>query len=98
MPVEISAEDIVRLGLAGEEELRSERKSVVRRLEREGIIKNYRNSTQLFMLEQQSDGSCIYLNSDRLCDVYDKRPGVCREFPRIGPRPGFCPSAPKSLA
>ncbi len=97
MPVEITSDDVARLGLAGEEELRSERKSVVRRLTKEKILKSYRSSTQLFMLESQTDGSCIYLDSNRLCKVYDKRPGVCREFPRIGPRPGYCPSAPKRL-
>lgn len=98
MPVEVTAEDLIRLGLAGEEELSSERKRVVRRLTQEGILKSYRSSSQLFMFEQQTDGSCIYLDSNRLCKVYDKRPGVCREFPRIGPRPGFCPAAPKRQA
>ncbi len=93
MPVEIRADDLVRLGLIGEDELRASPKKIFKRLAREGVLKSYRASTGLFMLVQRSNGDCIFLGADRLCTVYERRPGVCREFPKIGPRPGFCPAS-----
>jgi len=97
MPVEIVAEDLLRLGLIGEDELRGSPKKIFKRLSKEGILKSYRGSTGLFMLVQKSNDDCIFLGEDRLCTVYEKRPGVCREFPSIGPRPGFCPSRKRKL-
>jgi uncharacterized protein len=41
---------------------------------------------------QRHGRDCIYLGADRRCTVYEKRPEVCRQFPRIGPRPGWCPA------
>ncbi len=96
MPVEIKSEDLVRLGLADPEEVRLQPKKVFKRLAREGILKSFRASTGLFMLEQRSNGDCVYLNDQRLCTVYANRPDVCRQFPNVGPRPGFCPSNKKT--
>jgi Fe-S-cluster containining protein len=98
MPVEVKAEDLLRLGLIGEDEVRASPKKVFNRLAKQGILKSFRASTGLFMLVQKSNDDCIFLGPDRLCTVYDKRPGVCREFPSIGPRPGFCPKNKKSLS
>jgi Fe-S-cluster containining protein len=65
-------------------------------LMKEGIISSYRQGTELFMLTQKHGRDCYFLDSKtRLCTVYDKRPGVCRDFPSIGPRPSFCPCTPK---
>ena len=111
MPVEVTAEDLIRLGLTGPEEIEDSPKRVAERLRRQGIIKNYREKSGLFMLEQkapkahnalkgsmQSGGNdCIFLDSEsRLCSVYEKRPQVCRDFPeRRGLRPGACPAIRK---
>ncbi|MEZ0392612.1 MAG: YkgJ family cysteine cluster protein [Pseudobdellovibrionaceae bacterium] len=93
MPVEIKAEDLVRLELASEDELSASPKKVAKRLIKEGILASYRESTGNFMLTQKSNDDCYYLDlHTRLCKVYDKRPGVCRKFPEIGPKPGFCPA------
>jgi len=91
MPVEVKAEDLFRLGLIAEDELRGSPKKIFKRLSRQGILKSFRAATGLFMLVQKSNDDCVFLGENRLCSVYDKRPGVCREFPSIGPRPGFCP-------
>lgn len=92
MPVEIKAEDLVRLGLATEDELSISAKKVAKRLMKEGVISSYRDGTGNFMLTQKANDDCYFLDlKTRLCTVYEKRPGVCREFPSIGPRPGFCP-------
>lgn len=93
MPVEIKAEDIVRLGLASEDELSRSSKKVAKRLIKEGVISSYREGTGNFMLTQKANEDCYFLDlKTRLCSVYEKRPGVCRKFPEIGPKPGFCPA------
>jgi Fe-S-cluster containining protein len=96
MPVEIKGEDLVRLELATEDELSASSKKVAKRLIKEGILSSYREGTGNFMLTQKSNDDCYYLHPQtRLCTVYDKRPGVCRQFPEIGPKPGFCPNRKK---
>jgi Fe-S-cluster containining protein len=97
MPVEIKSEDLVRLGLATEDELSISARKVAKRLIKEGVLVSYRDSTGNFMLTQRSNDDCYFLDAKtRLCTVYEKRPGVCRQFPEIGPRPGFCPVQKKS--
>jgi uncharacterized protein len=92
MPVEITIADLVRMGLAHEDDLRSSLKKLAKQLMNEGIIKSFRAATGLFMLEQKNNRDCIYLGADRLCTIYEKRPETCRKFPSMGPRPGFCPA------
>lgn len=92
MPVEIRLSDLIRLGVVTEDEAAGSVKKVAKRLTREGIIVSYRQGTELFMLTQKANRDCLYLDSKtRLCTVYEKRPDTCRQFPSIGPRPGFCP-------
>jgi Fe-S-cluster containining protein len=92
LPVEASAADLIRLGLITEDEAAASLKKVARRLEREGLIQAFVQRTQLFVLQQRAGRDCIFLHpKKRLCTVYDRRPEVCRQFPRIGPRPGYCP-------
>lgn len=96
MPVEIKASDLVRLELATEDEITGSLKKVARRLIKEGVISSYREGTGNFMLTQRSNDDCYYLHPQtRLCTVYEKRPEVCRQFPEIGPKPGFCPARKK---
>ena len=92
MPVEVKAEDLVRLEIASIDEIEISPKKVAKRLIKAGIISSYREGTGNFTLTQKSNGDCYYLNlKSRLCEVYDRRPGVCRQFPAIGPRPNYCP-------
>lgn len=94
MPVEIKSSDLVRLGVATEDEIAGSVKKLAKRLKKEGIIESYRAGTEFFMLSQKANRDCRYLNSvTRLCTVYEKRPDTCRQFPSIGPRPGFCPGS-----
>lgn len=93
LPVEASAADLIRLELITEDEAAASLKKTARRLESEGLIQAFVARTQLFVLEQRNGRDCIFLHPrTRLCTVYEKRPEVCRQFPKIGPRPGFCPS------
>lgn len=93
MPVEIKASDLVRLGLTDEDEVSINPKKLAKRLIKEGIVSSYREGTGNFMITQKANDDCYFLDTQtRLCTVYEKRPDTCREFPNIGPRPGFCPS------
>ena len=97
MPVEIKFEDLIRLELTDEDEISRSPKKVAKRLIKEGIVQSYREATGLFMLTSRPNGDCYYLDPiTRLCRVYENRPGVCREFPKVGPRPGFCPKTRKN--
>jgi uncharacterized protein len=85
------------MGVVTPDELVGSLKKVARRLERDGIIASFRARTGLFILQQrpargETGGECVFLGTDRRCVIYDRRPDVCRDFPRIGPRPGFCPA------
>ena len=97
MPVEIKAEDLVRLELASQDEVDQSPRKLAKRLIKEGVLTSYRDGTGNFMLTQKPNDDCYFLDSKtRLCTVYDRRPGVCRQFPEIGPRPGFCPAKRKT--
>jgi Fe-S-cluster containining protein len=92
MPVEVKLSDLIRLGLTDEDEAQSSLKKLAKRLMKEGKISSYRQGTDLFMLTQKANRDCLFLDEKtRLCTVYERRPDVCREFPKIGPRPGYCP-------
>lgn len=67
-------------------------KKVARNLIAAGHVHQYRASSGIFTLAQKPNGDCQYLGDDRLCKVYELRPDVCRRFPEIGPRPGYCPA------
>ena len=97
MPVEVKAEDLLRLQKISVDDLEGGRRKLVTRLKKEGLIQSYRESTQLFMLSQRPNGDCLFLDEKtRLCQVYEARPNVCREFPlSMGNRLGFCPMIEK---
>ena len=93
MPVEVNASDLIRLGAATLDEVEISPRKLAKRLIKEKIIFSYREGTDLFMLSSRPNSDCLYLDfKTRLCTVYEKRPDVCRKFPEIGPRPGFCPN------
>lgn len=92
MPVEVRLKDLIRLQLTDEDEASGSIKKLAKRLTREGIIVSYRSGTEFFMLAQKANSDCLFLDSvTRLCTVYERRPDTCRDFPSVGPRPGFCP-------
>ncbi len=97
MPVEVKATDLIRLEVATVDEVEISKRKLSRRLMKEGIIQSYREGTDVFMLGSRPNGDCRFLHpQSRLCTVYEKRPEVCRDFPKIGPRPGCCPRNAKA--
>ncbi|MCO5143802.1 MAG: YkgJ family cysteine cluster protein [Oligoflexia bacterium] len=96
MPVEVTRDDLNELGLAPEASEYSDKK-LAKILQQRKIIKNYRASTGLFLIQERSDGSCYFLVNER-CSVYEKRPQVCRKFPtEMGNRLGYCPYTPSNV-
>ncbi len=92
MPVEVVLDDLIRLGLVSGDEAAGSVRKIAKSLIKEKIVVSYRQSSGLFMLSQKANRDCYFLDSKtRLCTVYEKRPDVCRKFPSIGPRPGYCP-------
>lgn len=93
MPVEVKAFDIVRLGLATQDDIDNSIKKTAKKLKKDGVISSYREGTDLFMITQRANDDCYFLDQKtRLCTVYDKRPDTCRDFPtRVGTRVSFCP-------
>lgn len=93
LPLEVSAYDLIRLELITLDEAASSLKKVAKRLMKEGVVRSFHGSTGVFMIEQRYGRDCIFLGEkDRRCTVYEKRPEVCRQFPKIGPKPGYCPA------
>ncbi len=92
LPVETSAADLIRLEVLSVDEATASLKKSFRRLHKQGIVRSYHATAGVFILEQRNGRDCVFLDPQtRLCTVYEKRPEVCRRFPKIGPRPGFCP-------
>lgn len=99
MPVEVKIDDLVRLGYATEDDLtNSSPQKIAKQLQKQKLVRSYRESTQLFMLEHRPNGDCHLLHpTTRLCTKYEIRPNVCRSFPTtMGNRKGFCPKIEKA--
>lgn len=97
LPLEASANDLIRLGIAEEAELSLSFKDVAKKLIKKGLVQKFFSKTQIFLIAQKKNKDCIFLDTEtRRCTVYKIRPEVCRKFPKIGPRPGFCPKLSKS--
>ena len=97
MPVEIKLSDLIRLGIATEDEASGSIRKLAKKLVKAGILKSYREGTEFFMITQRTNDDCYFLDmKTRLCSVYEKRPDTCRNFPvNCGPKIGYCPSQKK---
>jgi len=91
LPVLVTAEELYHLGYLKFNEVTGPLKIHAERLKKKKIIQSFNSRTQLFTLYQHPNSDCVFLTKDRLCSVYEKRPSICREFPKNSKRPGFCP-------
>ncbi|MFM8269349.1 MAG: YkgJ family cysteine cluster protein [Pseudomonadota bacterium] len=96
MPLEVSVADLVRLELVEEEEAAQGLKPIATRLKKQKIIQTFHPKKMVFVIAQKKNKDCIFLDENRRCTVYSKRPEICRQFPKIGPKPGSCPYIPYS--
>jgi uncharacterized protein len=96
MPLEVSVPDLIRLGVIEADRAIENLDSIAKELKNKKLIQKYRKKKMVFVIAQKKNKDCIFLNEERRCSVYEKRPEICRQFPKIGPKPGFCPYRPKS--
>ena len=95
MPVEVKVADLIRMDLISEFEAGEATKSLVKKLKKDGVIDHFSSKKQMFTIVRFANNDCLYLDGNtRRCRIYEKRPDTCRNHPRIGPRPGFCPYEP----
>ena len=90
-PVEVSIPDLIRLELLSEEESIRDLDKAIKRIQKQGLLKKFRKKDMVGVLEHKPNKDCIFLDENERCTVYSKRPRICREFPKIGARPGYCP-------
>lgn len=79
------------MGLIEYDRVNGPLKRVANRLIKEGIIRSFNPRTGIFTLQRHKNEDCIYLDENRRCKIYERRPSVCRRFPDNSARPGFCP-------
>lgn len=96
MPLEVSLPDLIRLGFVEPEEAIQDLTSIAKKLKKAKIIQRFHPKKMVFVIAQKKNKDCIFLDQNRRCTVYSKRPEICRQFPKIGPKPGFCPYIPYS--
>ena len=88
LPVQVSPEDLFHMGYLRADQVEGPLKRIANRLRREGIIQSYNARKRTFTLQQKNGHDCIFLDEDRLCTIYEKRPYICRRFPETSARPG----------
>jgi Fe-S-cluster containining protein len=91
LPVEVSIQDLIRMGLIDEFEAEEPLKNIAKKLLKAKVIDRFNGGSGIFTLARLANNDCIYLDGQsRRCTIYVNRPTTCRNHPRIGPRPGFC--------
>jgi len=91
MPVEVTLQDLVRMGALTKTEARAPIEKLAARLKQAGVIEHLYVRERIFILARAAGSGCRYLDpASRRCRIYAKRPDTCRDHPRISPRPGFC--------
>lgn len=92
LPVRVSEEELFHMGFLEYEEVGHVTPAVAERVRRQGVARSYNRARKLFTLERHANHDCVFLDENRRCKIYDRRPSVCREFPKNAVRPGYCPS------
>lgn len=95
MPVQVTSEELFHMGFLQASEVNGPLKRIANRLIKQGIIRSFNARTRLFRLMQVNGNDCVFLDENRLCRIYDRRPSICRAFPQNSVRPGFCPAIRK---
>ena len=95
LPVQVSSEELHHMGFLKAHEVEGPLKRIAQRLKRQGIIRSYRDRSRTFTLQRKNGHDCIFLDENRRCTIYDRRPSICRRFPETSARPGYCPHQKK---
>ena len=91
LPLRVDSEDLFHMGFIKMDQVNGPLKRIAKRLLKQGIIRSYSTRTNLFMIQRHKNNDCIFLDQNRRCSIYERRPFVCRSFPEYSARPGFCP-------
>lgn len=91
LPLKVDSEDLYHMGFLKMEEVNGPLKRIANRLIKQGIIRSYSDRTGLFLVQRHKNNDCIFLGANRLCTIYDRRPYVCRSYPKYSVREGYCP-------
>jgi Fe-S-cluster containining protein len=97
LPVRVTDEELFHLGFLRYEEVGRVTPAIVERVRAAGVVRSYHRGWKLFTLERRPNEDCVFLDDERRCRVYDRRPSVCRAFPKNAVRPGYCPSRRKGV-
>ncbi len=93
--IDVNAQDLIRLGITDEDEVKYDMRNLMKRLKKEGIITRGNLSKGKFTLAPHKKGGCAFLDDKSNCSVYEDRPEVCRKHPvELSPRLGYCPWSP----
>lgn len=93
--IEVTAQDLIRMGITDEDEVEYDMRGLIKRLKKEGVITRGNLSKGKFTLTQRKQGGCSFLDAKNKCTVYEDRPTVCRKHPtELSPRLGYCPWSP----
>lgn len=98
LPVRVSDEELFHMGFLEYEEVGRITPAVVERVKRQGIVRSYNRARKLFTLERHRNHDCVFLDEKRRCTIYERRPSICREFPKNSVRPGYCPNRPTPMS
>ena len=97
LPVRVDTEDLFHMGFISMEQVNGPKKRIANRLIKQGILRSYNKRTELFTLKRHRNNDCVFLDENRRCKIYERRPFVCRRFPDFSARPGYCPNQLKSV-
>ena len=95
LPVRIPAEDLYHMGFVEYDEVNGSPLKIAKRLIKQGIVRSYNRRTGLFTLKRLRNSDCIFLDENRRCKIYERRPSICRRFPDNAVRRGYCPTIKK---
>ncbi len=90
LPVEVDAEDLVKMEFYDPFFLELTDKEQIKEASHHPDILRYNSKTHKYTLKQRSNGACLYLDQNKKCIIYPKRPKTCANHPIIGPRAGYC--------
>jgi Fe-S-cluster containining protein len=96
LPVKVNAEDLYQMGLIEAYQVNGPLKRIANRLIKQGVLRSFSQKSQLGTLERRKNNDCVFLNKDRKCIIYERRPFICRSFPKFSANPGNCPRQKKS--
>ncbi len=91
LPVEAKRADLLQMGVIDPFEAEDAADQIAKKLLKAGTIEHFNRKNETFTLKRRANGDCALLDPrTRRCTIYANRPQICRNHPKVGPRPGYC--------